>query len=108
MKRIIMPLLLFPLLAYSQYRADCFSLDFAENALQIKTEDIFERDTILPLNIRSVVTGLSVSGTCVLNNDDDSYVRVILVDEYNYEFLVYENYPLLSDGLTTEFTNTAM
>lgn len=108
MKRIIMPLLLFPLLAYSQYRADCFSLDFAENALQIKTEDVFERDTILPLNIRSVVTGLSVSGTCVLNNDDDSYVRVILVDEYNYEFLVYENYPLLSDGLTTEFTNTAM
>lgn len=108
MKRIIMPLLLFPLLAYSQYRADCFSLDLVENASQIKTEDSFDRDTIITLNTRTPVAGLSVSGTCVLNNDNDSYVRVILVDEYNYEFLVYENYPLLSDGLITEFTNTAL
>lgn len=108
MKSIILPLLLFPLFAYPQYRADCFSLDLTGNASQIKTEDTFDRDTILPINIRSAVSGLSVSGTCVLNNDDDSYVRVILVDEYNYEFLVYENYPLLSDGLTTEFTNTAL
>ena len=108
MKSIILPLLLFPLFAYPQYRADCFSLDLMGNASQIKTEDTFDRDTILPINIRSAVSGLSVSGTCVLNNDDDSYVRVILVDEYNYEFLVYENYPLLSDGLTTEFTNTAL
>lgn len=108
MKSIILPLLLFPLFAYSQYRADCFSLDLTGNSSQIKTEDTFDRDTILPLNIRSAVTGLSVSGICVLNNDDDSYVRVILVDEYNYEYLIYENYPLLSDGLTTEFTNTAL
>ena len=30
------------------------------------------------------------------------------MDDHNYEYLVYENYPLLSDELTTRFTNTAI
>lgn len=108
MKRILLFLLLFPLFAYSQYRANFFSLNLTDNSSQIRKDDSFDQDTIIPLNIKTEVTGLSVSGTCVLNNEDDSYVRIILVDNYNYEYLVYENYPLLSDGLTTEFTNTAL
>lgn len=39
---------------------------------------------------------------------DDSYVRVVLVDDYNYEFLVYENYSLLSNQLTSEFSDISI
>ena len=58
--------------------------------------------------MRTTISGLSISGTAVLDNDNDSYIRVTLVDNYNYEFLVYENYPALSDDLTTKFSNIAL
>lgn len=108
MKRIILSLLLLPQLAYSQYRADCFRLDLSDNVSQVKIENTFDRDTTLSISERTTISGLSISGTAVLNNDNDSYVRVTLVDNYNYEFLVYENYPALSDDLTTRFSNVAL
>jgi C1A family cysteine protease len=108
MKRIIFALLFLPQLAYSQYRADCFRLDISDNVSQIRIGNTFSRDTTLNISDRTTISGLSISGTTVLNNDNDSYVRVTLVDKYNYEFLVYENYPTLSDDLTTTFTNIAL
>ena len=108
MKRILFALLLLPQLAYSQYRTDLFSLSMKDGVSQIKMGDTFSLDTTLTLRERSEIVGLSISGLSVLENDNDSYIRVTLVDKYNYEYLVYENYPLLSDDLTTQFTNTAM
>ena len=108
MKRIIFALLLLPQLAYSQYRADCFRLDLSDDVSQVKIGNTFERDTTLSIGERTTISGLSISGTAVLNNDNDSYIRVTLVDNYNYEFLVYENYPTLSDNLTTKFSNIAL
>ena len=108
MKRIIFALLLLPQLAYAQYQADCFSLDLSDNVSKAKIGNTFDRDTIVTINERTTISGFSISGTAVLNNDNDSYIRVTLVDNYNYEFLVYENYPTLSDELTTRFTNIAL
>ena len=104
MKRILFALLLLPQLAFSQYRADCFSLDLSDNVSQTKIGNTFDKDTTLNISVRTTISGLSISGTAVLDNDNDSYIRVTLVDNYNYEFLVYENYPALSDDLTTKFS----
>lgn len=108
MKRIIFVLMLLPQLAYSQYRAGCFSLGLSDNVSHNKIGNTFDRDTTLNISVRTTISGLSISGTAVLDNDNDSYIRVTLVDNYNYEFLVYENYPALSDDLTTKFTNIAL
>lgn len=108
MKRIIFVLLLLPQLAYAQYRAEIFNLDLSDDVSQRRIGETFSRDTTLVFSERSVIYGLSISGTAVLDNDNDSYIRVTLVDEYNYEFLVYENYPALSDDLTSTFNNIAL
>lgn len=108
MKRLIFALLLLPQFAYAQYRAGFFSLDMSDDIVQRKMEKTFSQDTTLFFNERPIISGLSISGTAVLNNDNDSFVRVTLVDEYNYEFLVYENYPALSDNLTVTFNNIAL
>ena len=108
MKRIIFAILLLPQLVYAQYRADIFSLDISDDVTQRKIGKTFCQDTTLILGEKSKISGLSISGIAVLNNDNDSYIRVTLVDEYNYEFLVYENYPALSDNQTSVFDNIAL
>lgn len=108
MKRILFALLLLPQLAYSQYRSDIFRPERSGEPSRYTIETILREDTILTLDNRSEITALSISGICVLHHDGDSYVRVTLVDDHYYEYLVYENYPLLSEELTTRFTDTAI
>ncbi len=108
MKRILFALLLLPQLAYSQYRSDIFRPERSGNPSRYTIGTILREDTTLTLDNRSEITALSISGICVLNHGGDSYVRVTLMDDHNYEYLVYENYPLLSDELTTRFTDTAI
>lgn len=108
MKRILFALLFLPQLTFAQYKAKCFSIDLSDNVSQVKIGNTFDRDTTLTLGERTKISGLSISGTAVLNNNNDSYIRVTLVDNYNFEFLVYENYPALSDDLTTKFSNIAI
>jgi C1A family cysteine protease len=52
---------------------------------------------ILPFVDSGVVYGLSVSGTAQLNSDK-SLVRLTLVDKDFHEYLIYEAYPLLTNG----------
>lgn len=108
MKRFLFALLLLPQLAYSQYRSDIFRPERSGNPSRYTIGTILREDTTLTLDNRSEITALSISGICVLNHGGDSYVRVTLMDDHNYEYLVYENYPLLSDELTTRFTDTAI
>ncbi len=108
MKRFLFALLLLPQLAYSQYRSDIFRPERSGEPSSYTIGTILREDTILTLDDRSEITALSISGICVLTHDGDSYVRVTLMDDHNYEYLVYENYPLLSDELTTRFTDTAI
>lgn len=108
MKRFILALLLMPQLLYAQYHANIFRIEASENLPKREIGKTYYRDTTIILDYNSVISGLSISGTAVLNNDNDSYIRVALVDDYNYEFLVYENYPALSDELVSSFDNVAL
>ena len=108
MKRIILALLFLPQLTYAQYRANVFNLESSNNVSQMEIKETFGKDTTIIFSEKPIISGLSISGTAILNNDNDSYIRITLVDEYNYEFLVYENYPALSDELTSTFNNVAL
>lgn len=108
MKHLFFALLLLPQLAYSQFRSDCFSLDLSGGSSIAKIDETFVRDTTLNFSEKIRISGLSISGISTLNNDNDSYIKVTLVDDFDYEFLVYENYPLLSGNLSTGFVNVAL
>ena len=108
MKRLLLIVLLIPQLAYSQYLSSCFQPDRSNH---IETSPIgvsFDADTTIVLNRTSTISGFVVSGQVTLSNFNDSYVRITLKDSYNYEFLVYENYPMLSGELSSSFSNMAM
>ena len=108
MNRIVFTLLFLPQIVYSQYQADVFSLDLSKPATQLRIGQTFLQDTTLYLSERVVVTGFSFSGKSVLFNNNDSYIRLTLTDDTDYEYLVYENFPILSDELTTTFSNNAL
>lgn len=107
MNRIVFTLLFLPQIVYSQYQADVFSLDLSKPATQLRIGQTFLQNTTLYLSERVVVTGFSFSGKSVLFNNNDSYIRLTLTDDTDYEYLVYENFPILSDELTTTFSNNA-
>lgn len=108
MKRVIITLLFLPQLAFAQYDAKCFRLDATADTKQMTVGQTITEDIEIPFGVRTLISGLSVSGRVEFENDEDSYVRVIMKDDYNYEHLVYENYPLLADGMSVEFQNVAM
>ncbi len=108
MKRLLFALLLLPQLATAQYKSDCFSLDISKGANELAVKTTFKKDTAFSLPINTPIVGLSVSGIASLDNDNDSYIRIIMKDCYNYEHLIYENYSLLTDELITRFSNTAI
>ena len=68
--------------------------NISEMAISYATENFSGVGTI-ELENRKGVTGLSVSGSVFLNAED-SFVRLILVDEYGNEFLILESTPLLN------------
>lgn len=108
MKQLLLITLLIPQLAFSQYLSRSFQpskRNLIENTSVGMRLDV---DTTIALGRTSTISGLVVSGQVTLNNDIDSYVRIILKDSYNYEFLVYENYPMLSGELSSSFSDMAM
>ena len=108
MRNILFALLLTPLMTFAQFKGDIFTLDKRGDVTNIPIRCTFDKDTVIMMPIKTAINGLSLSGVARLMNNNDSYIRVILEDNYNYEHLIYENYPLLSDGLVTEFNNIAL
>jgi C1A family cysteine protease len=53
--------------------------------------------TVVPLNITTKINNFTISGNVKLNSDT-SFIRVILVDTNNIEYLVYEAYPLIANS----------
>ena len=97
-----------PQLTFAQYDSKCFHLDETADTKQLTVRQTITEDAEIPFGVRTHISGLSVSGRVVFENDDDSYVRVIMKDNYNYEHLVYESYPLLADNMSVSFQNIAM
>ena len=108
MKRLLLIILLIPQLAYSQYQSSCFQPNRNNNIETSPVGVSIDADTTILLNRTSAISGFVVTGEATLNNLNDSYIRITLKDSYNYEFLVYENYPMLSGRLSSAFANFAM
>ena len=109
MKRyIFFVLLIIPTVIYAQYKASCFIMP---NNVGNRVERIgltTSSDTVISLKISGNVDALSISGKASFNEWDKGHIRVTLLDDYNYEYLVYELYPLLADSLVSTFSRTAM
>jgi len=58
----------------------------------------------IPLNTGGPIYGLKLSGKVNLNNPN-SFVRAVLVDSKDNEYLVYEAYPLLVDSNNFTISN---
>ena len=109
MKRILLALLILPQIVFAQYSGDVFTLNSRTIPIEQRSLGLnIQKDTIINLGVRGDIYGLSVTGTALLENNSDSYVRVILRDDHNYEYLVYECFPLLTETLTPQFQNTAL
>ena len=53
------------------------------------------------------ISSATITGSSTLV-DDTSYIRVLLRNSNNAEYLIYENYSLLSDSMFTDFSHTGM
>lgn len=95
MKYFLYVLLLFPQVLYAQYKEQCFKMDKSRDVDSFSLALLAVQDTVQQLSFERGIYGFSVSGTVTLS-EEDSYVRIILKDKYDYDYLVYENYPLLS------------
>ena len=105
MKRLLLGLLLLPQLVYSQYQSRIFELN--QPSVNQPVGITVTKDTTIAVDLRSSILGLSVSGKVTFQNSS-SFVRIVLKDNYNYEHLVYDNYPLLADDMAVAFSNKAM
>lgn len=108
MKRLFLLLLFFPQLAFSQYNAKFFCLEKSDNMVSKPIRMSFSKENEFAIDINTAISGFSITGKAILENDNNSYIRVTLKDDYNYEHLVYENYPMVADELSMEFNNTAI
>lgn len=108
MKRLLLIALLIPQLAFSQYLSRSFQPSKSNNIEKTYVGMTLNADTTIALSRTSAISGFVVTGQVTLKNEIDSYVRITLKDSYNYEFLVYENYPMLSGELSSSFSDMAM
>lgn len=89
---------------WAQKTTKSFSLSCIDGDYSFEKIVITSDTTIkLPLNIP--VSGLSISGNINLHNMNDSYVRITMIDTYNYEHLVYEVYPMVADSMRVQLEN---
>lgn len=108
MKRIILLWVLLPQMLYAQYQAEEFmpekgcEVNYRCLNAQIRCDSVFNVD------IPNRISGLFMSGTASLQDDPESYIRVTLKDRNNAEYLVYENYPILSDALNSRLNKIAL
>ena len=64
----------------------------------------FNKDTAFNPFYSGSIFGLNITGT-VSFRSDTSLVRIILVDNLQHKYLVYENYPMISAGQVVSFSN---
>lgn len=108
MKNWLFLLMCIPSIALAQYNSISFTLEPTSSTGTIVLDTFIANDSVIPININHTITSLSVSGSAFLANEYNSYIRIILQDNYNYEYLVYESYPLLNAEGDSTFCNTAI
>ena len=100
---------LFPYVAFPQYQSKDFTTDVYEQTTSVALDvSVSNADTIITLHQAPVASGMFVSGSLSLANVDDSYVRFILRDDNDIDYLIYEVYPLLTETSRTTFSKIGL
>lgn len=106
-KVIVFVLLVLPYTLFAQYPSKYFSLALIDSIKSLNVKINTSEKQQIGLNLGDSVYYFSISGNSSLHAKD-GYVRVLLRDSYNYDFLVYENYELLSETNSSFFQNVAI
>ena len=108
MKHLVVLIFLIPQLLHAQYQSQEFMLKSERNTSFQTLGLTAARDSVIALNVNQPISGLFISGTATFGNTQDTYARVTVKDTTGAEYLVYENYPLLSDGNSSQFSKVAV
>lgn len=109
MKRFLyILLLLLPQWIFAQYKSKSFQLSESQFSECVPVGLETRKDTSILFTTPANISELYISGTVFLQDKNHGHVRVILQDDYNAEYLVYEIYPLLADSTTMHIQKTAM
>lgn len=107
-KIILLAVLAIPTVVPAQYKAKSFVMPNCKDNKVLAVGLETTRDTTITLNLPESIKALSLSGTATLNDWDKGHVRITLLNENDYEYLVYELYPLLADSLVSTLNHTAL
>ena len=104
MKRYLL-LLSFLLISFYFLSAQTMQKEFALRTVEkrVPIQKTFLTDTILNSPINQSIFGIGITGYAVLNSDN-SCVRVIAITPAGAKYLIYENYPLLSETDSSSFS----
>lgn len=108
MKKILCLFFLLSQLAYSQYDAPVFQMREGSDCLAFSMNIRTAKDSIVLLKSRDVISGLFLSGSAILADKRESYVRVTLKGDRGEEYLVYELYPILAEDSLVRFSKMAI
>lgn len=93
----------------AQYNAPCFTINESVSLQPVSVGvNIADTVTTIQLSNPQQISGFYVSGQSSLWDQNDCYIRVTCQDNQGLEYLVYENYPLLSDSLNTHFSKVGL
>ena len=100
MKKLVVFVLsaILPIIASSQYLSKVFTIDNSDETMSYELNmTVSNADTLCILNNSVITSGVFASGCVNLKNDNNSYVRLILRDVDNLDYLIYETYPALAN-----------
>lgn len=80
----------------------CFKMNVPDQKNLSMENRAISKDTLIKLDITRPIYGLTVSGKAQLSNAE-GFIRIVLRDNYNYDYLVYETNSLLADSNACNF-----
>ena len=92
----------------AQYSSQAFRIPATTLQQQSALGQLYEADGTYELDLPGRVYGLSVSGQVELKDSSNSLIRVTVEDIHGREFLVYEVFPLLAEGMSFAIEETGM
>ena len=107
MRKLFFLLTILPLSVFSQTGKACFTMEASGTTKVVPMALVAKQDTAMTLDRRERISGFSATGHVVFQDEYDCYVRIILRDSHDYDYLVYESYPLLSGTKESDFQSMA-
>lgn len=102
-------LTLLPGSVFGQYYSDIFKLQAKESEISTRPFSmVIDKDSEISLDFLGEIYGFAITGNAKMFDDEESFIRIILMDDYGYEYLVYQCFPALTDRNDISFVGTAI